>query len=175
MPGPASYLPYLSKIRRADGSLLDIAESSAEYASLAVLDGKYRIAGAKLSPTLGQVASFNLQNPAGSGGNLIVRSFKIFTNTANDVSFLSGAASTGATAAVFNPLLGSAAPVRWVLKTGINVLTGGVQLSPVVAASPNYVYAPDLFVVIPPGAALGIQYSAASAGNIYGIVHWVEP
>lgn len=132
-------------------------------------------------PSEGQ-AHLLLENPAGSGYNIYVAGFSSFTGeTARaQISFFTGATSSGSVVAKFNHDVGNANAGVAIVKTGAVALNGGTELSPRagVTARDNFKFESGLLVRLTPGntVAMLCQRPSGLSGSqdIDLNVHWLE-
>lgn len=142
-----------------------------------VLAGKARIAGAKQNMLVGQNSSLHIANPAGSGVNLLVTSLIVQTDTSAEVIYFKDATSSGAVVTPANPHFPSTALAKAEVRSGVNALSGGTQLTPFQRVTTNSPIEFDGLVVVGPGQSVAVRYlnPGASAAAYFNIRWFEEP
>lgn len=142
-----------------------------------VQEGKAYAAGGQADGAAGGSVSANIDNPAGSGKNVIIAGWQLATTTDVEVEYIHEGVSTGTVRPAFNfNHYFEAQPAVAVARVGSNVLTGGTTLSPIGRITSNAPVGYDFMVIIPPGHSFAL--SAATPGlttfTLYVTAFWYE-
>lgn len=139
-------------------------------------------AGARHAVASSGQAHLHLENPAGSGFNIYIAGFSAFTGeTARaQISFFTGATSSGSVVAKFNHDVGNANAGVAVVKSGTEAPSGGTELSPRagVTSRDSFKFESGLLVRVPPGQSVAMVCRRPSGltgtEDIDVNVHWLE-
>jgi hypothetical protein len=138
--------------------------------------GAIKGGGPGLTLTSGQVGSWQIENPSGSGVNIQISAIRVWATASGVVRYIVGATSTGTSRTPsVQDLTVSYTPLALV-KSGIGVLTGGTTLDIEgrADASDHYFFN-DGPITIPPNTKCAITYTAPATGAMaYLIATWSE-
>lgn len=145
------------------------------------VDGKFRGAGAKVSISGSGTGYMQLQNPTGSGINIMVTEFVLSTSLNAEINFWTDSVLTSPTThSIYFPnraYEGSGLTTAAIVRTSTAVTTAGTRLSPVYRMAANAMIERDFTMVLAPGQNITIsaQTAALEAMDLYGSATWVEP
>lgn len=142
-----------------------------------VQEGKAFTAGGKAAGTAGGTVSAHIDNPSGSGKNVIIVGWQLATTTDVDIEYVHEATSDGTVrdAFNFNHYFEAQASVS-VVRVGADALTGGTKLSPIGRITSNAPVGYDFMVIVPPGHsfALSSETPGLTEFTLYATVFWYE-
>lgn len=168
-------LRTLASARNPDGSIytLPITNAAAELAS----EDALWLATARLAPGSSAVASWMLDNPAGSGLLAIIFQVQAWSDVNLPVRFVRGATSTGTAMTVINGNLGNLDAPNLTPLAGVDVLTGGDTIAEAgVDPSDHYERQGPLYV--PPGVSVALTVTApgglTGSADVSCSVEWAE-
>lgn len=183
-----SVRPQSGRTVSADGTVINVGDVAADVQGfvlgrptpLQTVDaGGLFIAGDRQTVAAGSSMSLHLENPAGSGADAIIRLFSAYTDNASAlrITFYRDATSSGAAITPFNFNMGSAATTPLTIKSALDALTGGTEISARarVTERASFKFA-DAPIVVPPGSSVALSVTVPtglSSSEVDINVSWI--